>query len=136
MRKPFFYLVASISLFLTGCAARASPPPTFAGTYEGAAIGVTNPDGKSLVESLEITLKAGAYTLSGYMNDTNQEPGMDQPSNSRWQWNGVGAPAGAALVFTYSTPDGQHGKGVVSRNRHGLLLVLDGTRYQLHKSLP
>jgi hypothetical protein len=88
-----------------------------------------------LVESLEITETAGDYTLSGSMNDTNQEPGMDQPSNSRWQWDGAGAVRGDSLTFTYSTPDRQRGRGSVTRNRAGLLLVLDGARYQLHKSL-
>jgi hypothetical protein len=136
MKTPPFRFAAAIVLLLAACATTTPNPDIFVGAYEGPAITDSDPYARSSVESLEITREGAAYSLSGYMNETNREPGMENTSDTRWEWSGTGLARGNSLEFTYSTPDDQHGAGSLIPKRGGLLLTLDSTHYQLHKSPP
>jgi hypothetical protein len=100
------------------------------GSYTGSGL---KDDGYSLVEGLEVTEIKGQSRLTAYMNDTNQEAGMDQISNSRSLWTGQGSMRGDSLVFVYKA-NGVDRKGSLEANRSGFLLTLDGRRYQLIRS--
>jgi hypothetical protein len=141
MRTKIFQLVRTGSIFL-GCGVLLMLPActagratlTFAGKYAGAAVSDTNPDGDSLVEGLEIREKAGQFALTGYMNATNREEGMEHTSNSRWSWSGTGAVVGDVLKFTYSSTLEERGSGSLRHGRDGLLLRLDDGEYRLHRA--
>ena len=125
----------SAALLLAACSTTPQPVD-FAGRYRGAATDRSYPYGESLVEELEISDKAGSYSLTGFMNDTNREPGMDHTSNTRWHWTGTGATRGDALQFTYSDAQGSGGTGSLRQERTGLVLTLDRTQYRLQRSPP
>lgn len=134
--KTTFLLLNGTTLLLLAACSTPVRPVGFAGSYQGAAIHSSNPYGESLVEGLDVTERAGSYSLEGYMNDTNREPGMDHTSNTRWQWNGTGTVQGDSLAFSYSSAIGERGTGSLRQERTGFLLTLDQNQYQLHRAPP
>lgn len=113
--------------------AGAETPERFVGSFAGASLRA-DPFGRSFVVCLEVSERAGTYSLAAVMNDTNREPGMDHTSNTHWRWTGSGAIRGSALEFTFSSADTPLEKGSLRRTRAGLLLKLGRIQYRMKRA--
>jgi hypothetical protein len=113
--------------------AAAATPNHLVGSFAGASVR-SDPAGQSFVVCLEVIERAGTYSLTAFMNDTNREPGMDHTSNSHWRWMGSGAMRGSALEFTFSSAGTAPEKGSLRRTRAGMLLKLGAVQYRIKRA--
>lgn len=133
MRTTILLLACATLLLLAACSTPARPI-SFAGSYAEAAIQSSHHYGESLVEGLDVVEQVGGYSLEGYMNDTNREPGMDHTSSTRWQWTGTGTVRDDSLAFNYSSTIGERSTGFLRQGRGGFLLTLGRNQSLLHRS--
>ena len=111
----------------------AATPDHFVGSFAGASVR-SDSSGRSFVVCLEVSERAGTYSLVAFMNDTNREPGMDHTSNTHWHWTGSGAIRGSALEFTFSSAAPVPEKGSLRRTRAGMLLKLGAVQYRIKRA--
>lgn len=130
MRRPFLSVFFAIA---AGAWAHAAPIESFVGSFDGESLRAA-PSGQSFVVCLRIVEKAGSYSLSALMNDTNWEQGMDHTSNSHWRWTGSGSIQRGRLIFMFSSPgDMAPEKGSLQKIRGGFLLKLGTIRSRVQR---